>query len=102
MEVFELDGAIAADMAPFHAVKLEEQVLRLERPPDLDVHRAGDRVARHVPQHIVVRVDVNRALKIEIQRLVPEQARVLVSLAGAAGDFHGGDGACASPLRSHC
>ena len=102
VEVFKLDGTVAAYMAPFDAIKLEEQVLCLEGPSNFDIYRARDGVARHVAQHIIVKVDIDRAFKIEIQRLVPKQTRVLVSLTGAAGNFHSGDRIGPRSLRNQC
>ena len=102
VEVFKLDGAVAAYMAPLDAIELEKQVLCLEGPSNFDIDRARDGVARHVPQHIIVKVDIDRAFKIEIQRLVPKQTRVLVSLTGAAGNFHSGDRTGSGPLRNQC
>ena len=49
VEVFKLDGAVAAYMAPLDAIELEKQVLCLEGPSDFDIDRARDGVARHVP-----------------------------------------------------
>ena len=64
MEIFGLNGA--SDMAPFWAIKFQEQILRLKWSPDLNIHRPWNRFTRHEAKDIVIKIDVDCAFKVEI------------------------------------
>ena len=76
MVVFDRYHIFCVEMAAFHSAELNHQVGRVKGSADLNVDGARNGLASHVAQLVVVEVDVDGAVAVDLQTLVPEHARV--------------------------
>lgn len=76
--VLHSDNLISTHMTPFDTLKLNDKVSGVKRFTNLDVNGAGDGFSRVKAEHIVVEVNVDGALKVEVEGLIPEHSRVLL------------------------
>lgn len=76
MDVFDRYYVFRAQMTSLDAFELDYKLACFERLLDFDVNGATDCVSRIETQNIVVKIDVNGAVKVQVERLVPENACV--------------------------